>query len=299
MAIATDNWLEKACNDFPNVLYSHVTFTIPSELRALLLRKPDVRKILFEVSSQIVLSWCKERGFLPAITSVLHTFGRDLKFHPHIHMLVSAGGLDIETKTKWINCFYLPDGMLKKRWQTLLLYRLYGNKLISHRLKRTLFRLRWYLYVAKELLIASVTTNYIGRYTKIPPLAEARILGYDSQKVTFYFEDWYLDKAPRQLTVSVDDFIALLIQHISPKHFRLIRHYGLLHNPVKKKYLPLLQYLFGQIKSFIKKTAWRLRQKLHRHDDPLLCPICGKEMKLVEIAFWSKKYQHLWVKPIN
>lgn len=297
--IATDNWLAKACADFPNVPYIHVTFTVPSELRELLLSQPETRKILFEVASQIILDWSKERGWLPAITAVLHTFGRDLKFHPHLHLLVSAGGLDLETKTKWLACPFLPEGMLKKRWQTLLLYRLYGQKLISHRLKRNLFRLKWYIYVSQELLLALVTTNYIGRYTKRPPLAEARILAYDSKTVTFYYEDWYYLKRPSQMTVSVEDFITRLIQHLPPKHFRLIRHYGLLNNRVKSKYSPLLRYLFGQIKSFNPVKDWRERQKEYQGQDPLVCPLCGQEMKLVEIAFWSKKYQCLWLKPID
>lgn len=150
--------------------------------------------------------------------------------------------------------------MPKQRWQTRLLYRLYGDKLISYRLKRQLFRMKWYLYIAQQLLLAIVTTNYIGRYTKRPPLAEARILAYDGQGVTFYFEDWYFEKRPCQMTVNVESFISRLIWHIPPKHFKLIHHYGLLHNRLRGQYLALLKCLFGQIKALIKKTfCWRIR----------------------------------------
>lgn len=296
--VATDNWLSKACADFPNVRYVHVTFTVPSELRELFLTQPETRKILFEITSQIVLGWCKDRGWKPAITAVLHTFGRDLKFHPHLHMLVSAGGLDIETESKWVDCSYLPENMLKIRWRSFLLRHLYKERLINQRLKQQLSRIKWYVYVAQQLLIAVVTTNYVGRYTKRPPLAEARILDYDGQLVTFCYEDWNEDKTRKNMTFSVEYFITRLIQHLPPKHFRLIKHYGLLHNRQRGKYLPILKQLFGQIKTYIQKTTWRIRQKLFKKTDPLLCPKCKREMKPVEIAFWSRRWQCLWIKPL-
>lgn len=297
--VAVDNWLSRACDNFPNVSYSHITFTIPCELRELFLKRPKLRKILFDVSSDIILDWCKGRGWIPAITSVLHTFGKDLKFHPHIHMLVSAGGLDVLTKTKWTDCPYLPEGMLKKRWQALLLYRLYGERLITHNLKRKLFEMTWYIFIERQLLLAVVTTNYIGRYTKRPPLAQARIANYNGNSVSFNYEDYYQGKLISSRTVNTEEFIGLLIQHIPPKHFRLIRHYGLLNNRARKKHLPLLRKLFGKIKSFVEKTTWRIRQKLHQKRDPLSCPKCGKEMELVEIAFWSKSRDALYVKAIE
>lgn len=296
--VATDNWLVKATSDFPNVSYNHATFTVPSELRELLLTKPNTRKILFEISSRIVLDWCRERGWIPAITAVLHTFGRDLKFHPHIHMLVSTGGLDVETESEWIEYPHLPEGMLKIKWRAALLYRLCGDNLISITLKRKLYHTKWYLYIAKQLLIAVVTTNYVGRYTKRPPLAEARILDYNYFAVTFYYEDWSNGKCPMKITFTAEDFISRLIQHIPPKHFRLIRHYGMLHNRTRGKYLPFLKRLFGSIKAVIEKTTWKIRQTLFRGTDPTICPKCQKKMVPVEIAFWSRRYDRLWIKSL-
>lgn len=297
--VATDKWLNKACSDFPNVKYHHITFTIPSELRPLFLSRPEVRKYLSQVSSKLVLDWCKEHGYLPAITTVLHTFGRDLKFHPHIHMLVSNGGIDLATNDQWTDKqHYLPEFMLKKRWQTLLLYRLYGKRLISHKLKRELFQMKWYVHTAFELLIAIVTTNYVGRYTKRPPLSQARILNYDGNTVTFFYEDWYYLKQKKIMTLTVEDFIARLIQHVPPKNFRLINHYGLLHNRTRSKYLPLLKKLFGKIKAVMKKTTWRIRQKLYQGKDIMLCPKCNHEMKPIELAFWSKRWKCIYIKSL-
>lgn len=296
--IAVDRWLVEACDNFPNVPYGHVTFTVPSELRPLLKERPELRSLLFEVSSKIVLAWCRTRGWVPAITAVLHTFGRDLKFHPHIHMLVSAGGLDQKTKTRWIDCTYLPAGMLTAQWKTRLLYRFYGDRLISHRLKRMLFRIKWYLNVAATLMLPVVTTNYVGRYTKRPPLAEARITHYDRRTVVFQFSDWISGGTVQSRMVTVMEFIALLTQHIPPKHFRLIRHYGLLHNRVRSRYRETVKRLFGTIIVLRPVDDWRTRQQAYRGNDPLRCGVCQKEMVPVEVAYWSRTIQQLVVRSL-
>lgn len=293
--VAVDKWLTSACSTFPNVPYVHITWTVPAELRPLLKDKPDCRKLLFQVSSQIILEWCQARGFIPAITSVIHTFGRDLKFHPHIHMLVSAGGLDVKTRSRWLVNQYLPEGMLKEKWRAKLLYRLYGQRLISRRLKQLLFRMKWFLHLTPDLLLPLVTTNYIGRYTKRPPLAEARIEQYDGLSVSFAFDDWYLNKLRSQRTVTVLEFIELLVQHIPKKHARLINHYGLLHNRIRSKYLAVVKERFGQIPTLRPVHDWRTRQKEYHGVDPLLCPVCQKEMVITAVAYWSKKTHQLKV----
>lgn len=293
--IAVDKWLVAACDAFPNVPYAHITWTVPSEFRPLLREHPEHRKLLFSLSAQIVLEWYGERGYIPAITSVLHTFGRDLKFHPHIHMLVSSGGLDSETKSSWTHNPYVPEGMLKARWKTKLLYAFYGKKLISHRVKRILYQAKWFLYVSTQLMLPIITTNYIGRYTKRPPLSEARIECYDGISVTFAFSDWYLDKQISHKTVSALEFIELLIQHIPPKHARLINHCGLLHNRVRNMYKHIVKGQFGSIPAIRPVHDWRTRQREYHKRDPLLCPICQKEMIIVEIAYWSRKRGSLTV----
>lgn len=288
--VATDNWILKACSDFPNTSYFHITFTVPSQLRSLIASNKQIRSKLFSISAQLILDWAHERHFLPAITCVLHTSGRDLKYHPHIHMLISAGGLDIESLSRWIKWDYPPFYMIAKRWQTLLLYYLYKNKFISKKLKKSLFRLHWYVHSGNELFNPVLTTNYIGRYTKRPPLSEVRITDYDGKNVSFIYTDWAYCKITRTKTLSALDFIKALTQHIPPKHFKLIRHFGLLTNRKRKQYIHTVKKLFGTIKNIIKKTNWRIRQSLYNNKDPMLCPICQTEMQLTCIAFKSKKY---------
>jgi len=91
--VQIDNWVAEMNNLFPNCSYFHVTFTVPSQFRILLFEKRSLLNAVFSACTETLLSFCKERGFLPAITAVLHTFGSDLKRHVHIHCIVSAGGL--------------------------------------------------------------------------------------------------------------------------------------------------------------------------------------------------------------
>jgi len=96
--VLTDRWVERIENDFPPTGFHHICFTAPQELRKLLDEYRFLLNCLFRASSKTLLSWSKERHFLPAMVSSCHTSGRNLKFHPHIHMLMSSGGIDLKSK---------------------------------------------------------------------------------------------------------------------------------------------------------------------------------------------------------
>lgn len=299
--VAADRWIEKTTQAFPNVPYRHLTFTVPWQLRVVFKMSPKKRLLLFQASSRVVLAWCQERGFLPAVLCVLHTFGRDMKDHPHIHMLISAGGLDQETKEQWVVNEFFPEAMLKKRFKTILLTTLHQQGLIGTEMKRWLFALNWYLYVAHSLMDVVSTTRYVGRYTRRPPIAEARLEGYNPAhggRVMFRYADWYAGKQEKVKTVTVEEFITLLLQHIPPKHFKLVCQYGLLHNRVRGKYLKVVEKLFGKLPDLPASIpSWRERQKQYRGVDPLVCQQCGKEKQVVEVAHFSRKDGKLKIIP--
>lgn len=280
--VATDNWINKAYGDFPNTAYYHITFTISDKLRPYFLLKPELRRVLFQSAAEVILGWFRQRDILPAITCVLHTYGRDLKFHPHVHMIVSAGGLCLRSGKSWISQEYLPYEMLKKRWKTVLLLNL--KALLPQDLKEELFSLNWYVNVGIRLVNARATVSYIGRYTKKPVIAETRIVDYDGKRVTFLYLDYQSDTEVKW-TLPVEQFISLLIQHIPPQQFRMIRYYGLIANRVKQKWQGIVFRLLGQTKRVIRSLSWRKRQSLWKRRDPLICKICGQELVLAELAF--------------
>jgi hypothetical protein len=98
--IQSDKWVDDINQSFPNCPYFHVTFTVPSQFRTLLFEKRELLNAVFLACTETLISFCKEQGFLPAITAVLHTFGSDLKRHVHIHIIMSAGGLKLNAKAE-------------------------------------------------------------------------------------------------------------------------------------------------------------------------------------------------------
>jgi len=114
--------------------------------------------------------------------------------------------------------------------------------------------------------------------------------------VTFSYKE--SQKPPVNFTVPVKKFISLLIQHILPPNFRQVRFYGALANRVKAQYQKLIAKALKKTRHTIALMKWRERQKLLTGQDPLICPICGKEKILVEVAFFSKKTGTLSLRPI-
>ncbi|MCP4491274.1 MAG: transposase [Gammaproteobacteria bacterium] len=147
--VQVDKWVADMNRLFPNCSYLHITFTVPAQFRTLLFEKRSLLNAVFAACTETIISFCKERGFLPAITAVLHTFGSDLKRHVHIHCIVSAGGLKLTGKAErairfaerkknnpkakkkkvsvvedgpeWIECRFFPYKMLRIRYQALLI----------------------------------------------------------------------------------------------------------------------------------------------------------------------------------
>ena len=294
--VMTDEWINKACGDFPNTAYYHITFTISDKLRVFFLLLPQLRSVLFKSASEVILGWFKERNILPAVTCVLHTYGRSLIFHPHIHMIVSAGGLCLKTSKNWVSSEFIPYEMLKKRWKTVLLLNL--KPLLAEDLKEKLFLMNWYVNVGLRLINARATVSYIGRYTKKPVIAETRIIKYYGKSVTFVYLD-YLSNSEIKYTLSVEKFISLLIQHIPPRNFRMIRYYGLIANQTKKKYQSIVFKLLSQTKKIIQSLSWRARQIIYKRVDPLICKLCGREMILVEMGFRDFLSENLVVKKLG
>ena len=147
--VQIDKWVADMNRLFPNCSYFHVTFTVPSQFQTLLFEKRELLNAVFSASTETLISFCKEQGFLPAVTVVLHTFGSDLKRHVHVHVIISAGGLKLSGKAErytrfekrkqrnpkartrkvsvltnnpeWVPWTQFPYKMLQKRYQALLI----------------------------------------------------------------------------------------------------------------------------------------------------------------------------------
>jgi len=255
---------------------------------------------------------------LPGIVEVLHTFGAKLNFNCHIHMLCTLGGIDINT-LKWKSQDYISEASLKARFKARLLHYLRqeyvaGNIVIPDYVKQQwkekfhstvfydvqdqLYQIEWYLLIRETLENTMSTVGYVVRYAKRPAISETRILYYNKAEDIVKFE--FKDKNTNEhkiISISVMNFIGLLVRHIPEKGCHLITYSGMYANARKNKIFKLVaeqiialfgmaRLLFNDAKSRAKTWRERILQSTGR--DPLICPDCGLEMQLVQLAYRTR-----------
>ena len=215
-----------------NVQHRHCVFTIDSELRHFFLEDRELLGLLFEAVQSVILRMFhkdnKVEKFTPGFILVLHTFGRDLKWNPHIHCLLSEGG--IGNSGLWRTKTHFNYTYLRNAFRTALLNLM--EKKLSSSFKKVKAKCYiehkdgFYVYAKPNKCNPTVVTKYIGRYLGRPVIATSRIDEYDGENVTFHYNRHEDDQLVVE-TIPVMDFITRLIQHIPEKHFKQIRYYGL------------------------------------------------------------------------
>lgn len=283
--------------------HRHIVFTISDKLRDYFLKYRFLLDGLFEAASKTIMSWFyelnKSQNFTPGIMCTLHTFGRDLKWNPHIHMLCTEGGagnIEVFRIIKHINF-----KALRFRWQKLLLDYLQNNlpaielpnfKKLKNELYKD-YKNGFYVY-AKPDNITSInqTINYVVRYTGRPAMAQSRILNYDGTYVTYYYER-HEDGKRIEETVHVHEFIKKLIVHIPDKNFKVVRYYGLYAKKHKqsKKLIKILDNKQIEIKELLRK--WNYAIELSFGYNPTKCT-CGGKMIYFELYVPPKVLQNLY-----
>lgn len=272
--------------------HRHIVFTMSDKLWPYFLKYRELLDGLFEAASSSVLSWFfelnKSQNFTPGIMCTLHTFGRDLKWNPHIHMLCTEGGAgntEVFRVVKHINF-----KALRFRWQKLLLDYLQNNlpeKELSKfkQLKNQIYKdydNGFYVY-AKPDNISSInqTINYVVRYTGRPAMAQSRIIDYDGTYVSYYYER-HEDGKRVEEKVHAYEFIKKLIMHIPNKNFKVVRYYGIYAKTHKHadKIFKLLTKNQVEIRNQLRK--WNLAIELSFGYDPTICD-CGGNLIFFEL----------------
>jgi len=309
----TKRWIQQYEVLFANVQYRHVIFHPPSEFRPYFgLGKNVYYNMLYTTVHQTLRDWYQRKGYLPGIMAVMHTFGRDEKFTPHIHVLMTAGGLST-SYSQWLADDFLPYPFFKKHFKNHFLenihmlwiqqkmdsipvsLRFLFTPLYQNKIVQKLINVTWYVYIGEKLANAYFTIKYIARYTKRPPIAESRISGYDGCNVTFNFVDHKTERHT-VLTLPVEEFIGKLIRHIPDENFRVVRYYGFYAHRVRGKLLPKVFSLLGQSYAKAKDELthlgswWRQQLQLFTKLDPLMCSICFLPMTLASVVYCTKRW---------
>ena len=269
-------------------IHRHCVFTIPEELRIFFLKDHSLLNCLFHSVRDVVLRMFfkmnKSELFTPGFICVLHTFGRDLKWNPHIHALISEGGAG--NIIPWRPNPHFDYDFLRLAFRKVLLDQL-SLKLGPpfKKLKNQIYKDHpegFYVRAKPNLCSPDITIKYISRYLGRPVIATSRVDSYTGDLVSFHYnrheDDQYV-----QETIPVMDFIKRLIRHIPEKHFKMIRYGGLYarHRSIDKKlHLAISKEKRHTFRCF---NRWRTAILSSFGYDPLICPHCKQQMVILEI----------------
>jgi predicted RNA-binding Zn-ribbon protein involved in translation (DUF1610 family) len=239
-SLAQERWIHARSMRILPTPHWHVVFTLPSQLRALAKYQPKaIYDALFHAASDSLLELGRSRlGAELGITTVLHTWTRELKFHPHLHAIVSAGGLSLGGD-RWMAAgrnYLFPVLVLGQLLRGKMLASLrelrrrgqfdgfdeFQDPQRFDELMSSLARQPWNTYAKKPFRRADHVLRYLGRYTHRVGISNSRLLEVSDQHVTF------ATKNGNTTTVSPVEFLRRFVQHVLPPNFVKIRHYGLL-----------------------------------------------------------------------
>jgi len=237
-ALAQERWIAGRARAVLAIPHFHGIFTLPEAFRALARRCPRAcYNAMFQSASTALLELARTRlGIVPGLTLVLHTWTRELAFHPHLHVLISAGGLRLDGQTfqRVSAKFLVHVKPLAQRFKTLLMDALRKLQARSElgmpqgafgSLMASLWAQDWNVHVRKPFHSSALVLKYLGRYTHRVGIANSRLLAVTSDRVTFRTKDG------RSLSLHPVAFLQRFIQHVLPDGLKKIRHAGLYAAP--------------------------------------------------------------------
>ena len=294
---ATDQWIATQQAVLPQTPWQHITFTMPSQLWQLFKLNRSLLGQLSPLAAKPLLTVAGQKNALPGIFTALHTFGRDLKWHVHIHLSVTLGGLTHDHRD-WKK-LYFPKAAIMPMWRyniITLLRQCYqrGELTLPPYLQKRCptaadfnawldshYQKTWIVHCAKTTKSPRHNVNYLGRYLKRPPLAQSRLLHYDGQTVIFDFLN-HATGTHQSALYGAEAFIARFVQHIPDKGFRMIRYYGFLAHRVRSKLLPKVYELIEPPEDEPKTVRWPTLLQQSFGLDPLQCILCQSPLRLVK-----------------
>lgn len=283
-----------------NCNHRQIVFTIPEQLRKYFffpfedrinLLFKAVRNTIYSILNEsfkknkqgILKKYISKIKYSPGFFAFLHTFGRDLKWNPHIHILIAEIKLGSDNTCKpWE--FFDYDA-LSLRFQKILLELLCKelgksfSKLKSSLYKK--FPKGFYVYAEpKKFKNFKSGVEYVTRYCGRVPISENRIVNYDGSNVTFSYID-HKDNKYHQITLPASEFIMVLLRHLLPSQFKIIRYYGFYRkkHSMHNKMIPLVK---EHLRTFRKKLLnYELSISMAFHRNPYNCPKCNTKMDFV------------------
>ena len=283
-----DEWSNKTAENMYNMPHRHIMFTMPEELWEIFLKRRDLLKELMDEAVKLLKKWFGNKGVEVGIMAGVHTFGAAMKFYPHVHIMVTEGGLTKDGKMKRIG--FIPYEMLRVRWKTVLVEML-RDKLSGRDKKKYEKNIEKAYKDNRKGFVVRAPKNkgkvknkerikYIGRYIRRPAIALRRIVSYDGKIVVIKYFD-KKEKKEKIEEIEVMEFIARIIRHIPDRGFKTIRYYGLYSRRRKKQVDEILKVKKGKIA----KKNWKEKIEEGTKKNPLICPRCERRGIEIEMEY--------------
>ena len=267
-SLARAEWIEDRQSELLDTQYFHVVFTLPEPIAAVALQNQRVvYGILFRAAAETLRTIAADPQHLGAeigFFAVLHTWGQNLHHHPHLHCVVTGGGLSPDG-SRWISCrpgFFLPVRVLSRLFRRLFLEYLQkafeaGNLRFFYSLatlceRRAFLRylaptrkLEWVVYAKRPFAGPQQVLDYVGRYTHRVAISNDRLRRVEDGQVCFRWKDYRHGNQQKPMTLSAEEFLRRFLLHVLPDRFQRIRYYGLLGNRYRQQKLARCRQLLG------------------------------------------------------
>lgn len=298
-----EKWIEARSEDLLPIQYFHVVFTIPSELNPLVLMNQKVMyDLLFHSVSETLMELANDQKHLGAqigATAILHTWGQNVMDHPHIHCIVTGGGLSSDG-SRWVSCrkgFFIHVKVLSALFRGKFLDHLKqcfrrGELVfpggISHLkeprefdiFRKQFYKKEWVVYCKPPFDGPTGVLQYLGRYTHRIAISNNRILANQDGNVSFLWRDYADNNRQKTMTLKANEFIRRFLLHVLPSRYVRIRHFGLLANRNRKNAIALCRKFLGsgitETKENASKETWQEQLLRICGIDVTVCPVCQK-----------------------
>ncbi len=299
-ALRKEKWIEAREQDLLPIQYFHVVFTIPSELNPLVIMNQRVMyNILFRSVSETLTELAdnpKHLGARIGFIGILHTWGQNLMDHPHIHCVVTGGGLSPDSR--WVSCrkgFFIPVRVISALFRGKFLDHLKGgyddlifpggighlkDARVFEAFRRLFYHKKWVVYCKPPFDGVGGVLQYLGRYTHRIAISNNRILKLQNGEVSFHWRDYADGDKQKTMTLKAQEFIRRFLLHVLPHRYVRLRHFGLLSNRNRKGDIALCREFLGSgnadTKQNDKQETWQEQLLRLCGIDVATCPICKK-----------------------
>jgi len=291
----TEKWIDQRKKEVLPVNYFHIVFTVPDLLNPIIkMNEKALYTIFFKSVSETLLELGKDSKHLGAQIGsicILHTWGPTMTFHPHIHCIVTGGGLCLDEQS-WISFkkgFFMPVHVLSNLFRGKFLAYLKQTHLnkslkfskemaslkVSSKFKtylNPLYKKGWVVYAKPPFNSPDTVIEYLGRYTHKVAISNPRILKLKNDQVSFTYRDYSDGSNKKIMTLEAPEFIRRFLMHILPDRFVKIRYYGLLSHR-KKKDNRLKVYGALDIES---NSVYLSSNQVETPNLTIACPYCKK-----------------------